>query len=372
MALTLGICGLPKSGKTTLFNALTGSEAQTSAFATGGDEPNIAMVKVPDGRLDVLTQMFHPKKTTPAEVKYFDLPGLSKATDPTTARTEGLSRQFLGHIATAEALVIVLRAFESAAVPPPEGGVDALRDLETITLEFLFSDLGIIERRVQRLKAEIGKTRSTERAAQERELATLERLQPLLEGGTPIRQIDLSEEEERDIRNYGFLTAKPWLIVFNLGETNLDGGDALVAAARAKYPDGGVAAVAVAAQLEMEVAQLPPADAAEFRESLGLGPSPLPEVIERSYDLLGLISFLTAGPDEVRAWTIRRGTLAPQAAGTIHSDLERGFIRAEVVAYTDLVAAGGMAEAKKRGTVRMEGKAYVVKDGDVMNILFNV
>ena len=372
MALTLGICGLPKSGKTTLFNALTGSQAQTSAFATGSAEPNIAVVKVPDARLDVLTQMFHPKKTTPAEVKYFDVAGLSQSEDPSAARTEGLSRQFLGHIATAEALVIVVRAFESAGVPAPEGGVDPLRDLETLGLELIFSDLGIIERRVQRLKAEIGKTRAPERAVQERELELLERLGPVLEAGTPLRAAGLSDEEERIIRNYGFLSAKPWLIVFNLGENNLDAGEALVAGARTKLADAGVAAVAVAAQLEMEIAQLPAADAAEFRESLGLGPSPLPAVITRSYDLLGLISFLTAGPDEVRAWTIRRGTLAPQAAGVIHSDLERGFIRAEVVAYDDLVAAGGMVEAKKRGTVRMEGKAYVVKDGDVMNILFNV
>ena len=372
MTLTLGICGLPKSGKTTLFNALTGSQAATSAFATAGDEPNIAVVKVPDPRLDVLTAMFHPKKTTPAEVKYFDVGGLSQSEDPGAARTQGLSRQFIGAIAPADALVVVVRAFAGPAVPPPAGGVDPLRDLESVALELLFSDLGIIERRAQRLKAEISKMRGPERDARERELALLERLAPALEAGTPIRTAGVTADDEPLIRNYGFLSAKPWLVVLNLGESNLDAGPALTAAVRARWPDPGVAAVAVAAQLEMEIAQLPPADAAEFRDSLGLGPSPLPEVVTRSYDLLGLISFLTGGHDEVRAWTIRRGTLAPQAAGAIHSDLERGFIRAEVVPYDELVADGGLVEAKKHGHLRMEGKAYVVKDGDVLNILFNV
>jgi GTP-binding protein YchF len=372
MALTLGICGLPKSGKTTLFNALTNSQAQTSAYGSASDEPNVAMVKVPDERLTVLAGMFKPRKLTPADVQYVDVAGLAGGDDPSMARTEGLSRKFLGAVAANDALLIVIRAFENANLPHPAGSVDPLRDLESVTLEFLFSDLGIIERRITRIKSEIGKMRPAEREVQERELELLQRLQPDLEANRPIRTLTLSDEEQKIVKNYQFLTNKPWLIVFNLGETNLDAGDALVAAAKAAWPDAGADAVAACAQLEMEVAQLPPAEAAEFRESLGLGPSPLGTVITRSYDLLGLISFLTAGEDEVRAWTIRRGTAAQQAAGAIHSDLERGFIRAEVVAYPDLVAAGGMTEAKKRGTVRMEGKTYVVKDGDVMNILFNV
>jgi GTP-binding protein YchF len=372
MALTLGICGLPKSGKTTLFNALTGAQAQTSAYGSASDEPNVAVVKVPDDRLGVLAEMFKPRKVTPADVQYVDVAGLTGGDDPSAARTEGLSRKFLGAIAANEALLIVVRAFENAGLPHPAGSVDPLRDLDAVTLELIFSDLGIIERRIARIKAEIGKTRVAEREAQERELALLARLQPELEANHPIRTLEMSEDEQKVIKNYQFLSNKPWLIVFNLGESNLDAGDTLIAAAKAAWPDAGAAAVAACAQLEMEVAQLPTEDAAEFRESLGLGPSPLGTVITLSYDLLGLISFLTAGQDEVRAWTIRRGTNAQLAAGAIHSDLERGFIRAEVVAYDDLIASGSMAEAKKRGQVRMEGKTYPVKDGDILHILFNV
>ncbi|MGI8589080.1 MAG: redox-regulated ATPase YchF [Chloroflexia bacterium] len=370
MSLTLGICGLPKSGKTTLFNALTNAQAQTSAYAGGSDEPNVAMVKVPDDRLGVLARMFKPRKTTPADVQYVDVAGMSGGDDPSAARTQGLSRKFLGAVAANDALLIVVRAFESAALPHPAGSVDPMRDLESVTLEMIFSDLGIIERRITRIKAEIGKMRPAEREVQERELVLLTRLQPALEENRPIRLLDLSEDEEQLVKNYQFLSNKPWLILFNLGEENLDAGEELAKAAKQAWPDAE--AMAACAQLEMEVAQLAPEDAAEFRESLGLGPSPLGGVITRSYDLLGLLSFLTAGEDEVRAWTIRRGTQAQQAAGTIHSDLERGFIRAEVVAYDDLIAAGGMAEAKKRGTVRMEGKTYPVKDGDIMHVLFNV
>jgi len=370
MALTLGICGLPKSGKTTLFNALTHSQAQTSAYGAAADEPNVAMVKVPDARLAVLAGMFKPRKLTPADVQYVDVAGLAPGDDPSIARTQGLSRKFLGAVAANDALLIVVRAFESAALPHPAGSVDPLRDLEAVTLEMIFSDLGIIERRKERIKAEANKMRPPERELQERELALLDRLQPELEQNRPIRAVEMNEDEQKLIRNYQFLSNKPWLILFNLGEENLDAGEELAKAAKQAWPDAE--AMAACAQLEMEIAQLPPDDAAEFRESLGLGPSPLGTVITRSYDLLGLLSFLTAGQDEVRAWTIRQGTPAQQAAGTIHSDLERGFIRAEVVSYDDLVAAGGMTEAKKRGTVRMEGKTYPVKDGDILHILFNV
>jgi len=371
MALTLGICGLPKSGKTTLFNALTNSQAQTSAYGAS-DAPNMATVKVPDDRLDVLARMYKPRKLTPADVQYVDVAGLAPGADPTAARSQGLSRQFLSAVAANDALVIVVRAFENAKLPHPSGAVDPLRDLDAVTLELIFSDLGIIEKRIPRIKGDLGKMRPAEREVQERELEVLQRILPELEANRPIRALDLSEDDQKLIKNYGFLSNKPWLIVFNLGESNLDGGDTLVDAAKAIWSDLGSDALAICAQLEMEVAQLPPAEAAEFRESLGMGPSPLGAVITRSYDLLGLISFLTAGDDEVRAWTIRRGTPAQQAAGVIHSDLERGFIRAEVVAFNDLIAAGAMVEAKKRGTVRMEGKTYLVRDGDIVNILFNV
>lgn len=372
MALNLGIMGLPKSGKTTLFNAITGSHAQTSAFAGGGDEPNVAVVKVPDPRLDVLTQMFHPRKTTPADVKFTDVAGMQSA--KSTDKKEPISRQALGFLSGMDALVLVVRAFDNPAVPLPEGtgGVDPLRDLDTLMLEMAFSDLGIIERRLERLKAEIPKMRGAERETREREQDVLTRLAPSLEEGTPIRTLEVSEDDEKLIRNYGFLTAKPSLIVVNLGEERLDQGPQLEAKVREKYSGADTDVIAIPAQLEMEIGQLPPEDATEFRESMGLGPSRLGEVVSKAYSLLGLISFLTAGEDEVRAWTIRRGTTAQPAAGAIHSDLERGFIRAEVVHYDDLVSAGSMPEAKRHGTVRMEGKTYVVKDGDIINVLFNV
>jgi ribosome-binding ATPase len=368
MALNLGIIGLPKSGKTTLFNALTGSHAQTSTYSSG-EEPNVAVVKVPDPRLDVLTAMFHPRKTTPADVKFTDVVGMSGKADD---KKEPISRQTLGFISTVDALVLVVRAFANPSVPLPEGTerVDPVRDVDNVMLELAFSDLGIIERRLERLKAEIPKMRGPERETREHEHEVLARIGPALEAGTPIRSMDLGEDDEKAIRNYGFLTAKPVLIVVNLGEESLDSASALEANMRERHGSEDIDVIAIPAQLEMEIGQLSPEDAAEFRESMGLGPSRLDEVVSKSYSLLGLISFLTGGEDEVRAWTIRRGTVAQRAAGAIHTDLERGFIRAEVVHYDDLVAAGSMAEAKKRGLVRSEGKTYVVKDGDVINVLF--
>ncbi len=367
MALNLGIIGLPKSGKTTLFNAITGSHAQTSAYASG-DEPNVAVVKVPDPRLDVLTQMFHPRKTTPADVKFTDVVGMSGKPDD---KKEPISRQTLGFISTVDALVLVVRAFVNPSVPLPEGteGVDPIRDVESVMLELTFSDLGIIERRLERLKAEIPKMKGLERETREREQEVLSRIQPALEEGTPIRALGLNEDEDKAIRNYGFLTAKPVLIVANLGEEAL-GSAANVEGKMAQFRGESTDVIAIPAQLEMEMAQLSAEDTAEFRESMGLGLSRLEEVVSNSYSLLGLISFLTAGEDEVRAWTIRKGTDAQHAAGTIHSDLERGFIRAEVVQYDDLITAGSMVEAKKRGLLRSEGKTYTVKDGDIINVLF--
>jgi len=370
MALSLGIIGLQRSGKTTLFNAITGSHAMTSAYSSA-DQPNMAVVRVPDPRLDVLAQMFTPKKNTPTDVQFVDVAGMSASAKEKESK-EPISRQTLGFLSTVDALVLVVRAFDNPSVPLPEGveSVDPLRDAETMMLEMAFSDLGIIERRLERLKGEIQKTKGPERELREREQEVLARIAPELENGTPIRQLGLNEDEDKDIRNFGFLSAKPVLIIANLGENNLEEADNLEAQLIEQWGGPSADVIALPAQLEMEMSQLVPEDAAEFRESMGLGESRLGEVISKSYSLLGLISFLTAGEDEVRAWTIRRGTHAQRAAGTIHSDLERGFIRAEVVHYDDLIAAGNMVEAKKRGTVRSEGKTYIVKDGDIINVLF--
>jgi ribosome-binding ATPase len=368
LSLRLVIVGLPSSGKTTVFNALTRAEAAVGTYTAAEDQPNLATVKVPDSRLDVLAGIFKPKKIVPADVQYVDVAGLAKGMGE-----KGLSGQLLGHLAQAQALVHVVRAFEDPNVPHPEDTVDPLRDIETINLEFTFSDLGIIEKRLKRIKDTIAKTRGPEREANEREAALLERLQGELEAGSPIRAVELSDDEQKILRGFGFLTAKPLLILLNLAEDQLgEAGDALVTEARARFGGPQIEVAALAGKIEMELAQLDPADAADFMADLGITESGLDRVIALSYKLLGLISFLTAGPDECRAWTIPAGSTAVEAAGAIHSDLARGFIRAEVVAYEDMVAAGSMPEARKRGVLRSEGRTYIVKDGDVIEILFNV
>ncbi|MDI3339699.1 MAG: redox-regulated ATPase YchF [Sphaerobacter sp.] len=368
MALQLVIIGLPQSGKTTVFNALTRSVAPTCGFSTGEEEPNLATVKVPDERLDVLTRTFNPRRTVPADVQYYDIAGVAKG-----IHEQGMSGRLLGYLSQAAALVHVVRAFDDPSVPHPEGSVDPLRDIETLNLELAFSDMALIEKRLTRLDATIPKLRGTERETHEREAAALRRLQAAMEEGTPIREVELDPEEERLLRGFGFLTAKPLLILLNVGEEQLGApAEQLVAEAEARFGRPGVAVDALAGKIEAEIAQLDDEDAALFMADLGIAESSRDRVIRRSYELLGLISFFTVGPDEVRAWTIRRGTLAVEAAGEIHSDIQRGFIRAEVVSYEDLVAAGGLAEARKAGKLRLEGKQYIVQDGDVVHFLFNV
>lgn len=368
-AVRLVIVGLPKSGKTTVFNALTRAEAKTSAYSTGSeDEPNLATIKVPDERLDRLTALFKPKRTIPADVQYVDVAGLAKGVSE-----KGIGGALLGHLAQANALVHVVRAFNDPNVPHPEETIDPMRDIETLQLEFTFNDLGQIEKRLVRLESQIPKVRGAEREQYEREQAALLKLRIALEAGTPVREVALDPDDERLLRGFGFLTGKPLLVLLNVGEEQIgDEAAAFVRQAEAKFARPGVAFDAVAGQIEMEIGQLEPDDAQIFMEEMGIAESGLDRIIRRSYALLGLISFFTVGPDECRAWTITRGTTAQQAAGEIHSDIERGFIRAEVVAYDAMIAAGSMAEAKKAGTHRLEGKQYIVQDGDIIEFLFNV
>ncbi len=358
--MRIALIGLANSGKTTVFNALTGSTIETAAYSSGQIEPNLALVKVPDERLDVLTQMYTPRKTTYADVQYVDVAGISSDTPG-----QGLPPALLNYISTADALLHVVRAFSDESVPHPAGTVDPARDVATLDLELAFSDLGIIERRLTRLNAEITKMAARDRELRIAERDLLERLRVALENDTPIRDVTISEDEARMIRGYQFLTAKPMLIVINIDEGQLNNPPPI------SYPHQQSAVVALAGQIEAELAQLEPADARAFMDDLGIQQPARNRVISLSYDLLGLISFLTAGPDEVRAWTIRRNTPAVEAAGAIHSDLQRGFIRAEVVAYADLIRAGSMNEAKKQGTVRSEGKQYIVQDGDICHFLHN-
>lgn len=360
--MKIAIIGLPNSGKTTVFNALTRGTAETAAYSSGQLEPNMASVKVPDARLQVLAEMFRPRKVTPADVQYVDVGGLSGGGQ----KGAGLPPALLNYIGGADALLHVARAFEDESVPHPEGSVDLARDVESVDLELAFSDLAIIERRLTRLNAEIGKMSSKERELRLAERDLLVRLQAELESGTPIRDVTMSDEEERLVRGYQFLTLKPLLLVINIGERQLASPPQL------SYNHQRSGVVALAGKIEAELAQLDDEDARSFMDDLGIAEPARDRVIALSYDLLGLMSFLTAGPDEVRAWTVRKGTPAVEAAGAIHSDIQRGFIRAEIVAYDDLVRAGSMAEAKKHGTVHLEGKQYIVQDGDVCHFLFNV
>lgn len=370
MATKLVIIGLPGAGKTTVFNALTRADAATGTFGSASDEPNLATVKVPDARLDKLTEMFNPQRKVQADVQYLDVAGIAKGIGE-----KGMSGQLLGHLAQADALVHVVRAFEDENVPHSEDTVDAMRDIETLDLELLFSDMGMVEKRILRIEAQLGKTRGPEKEILERELVIQKRFLALLEDNTPLREVidEINEDDMRLIRGFGFLTAKPLLILLNTGEDQLGEPAAeLLATVSERFAAPKVTIDQIAGKIEMEISQLDPEDAAVFLGDLGIEESGLDRIISTSFDLLGLMPFFTVGPDECRAWTIRRGETAVESAAAIHSDIQRGFIRAEVVGYDAMIAAGTMAEVRKAGEFRREGKTYVVQSGDIINFLFNV
>jgi GTP-binding protein YchF len=366
--MQIGITGLSKSGKTTVFNALTRGKAQTDAYAPASMTPNIGVVKVPDPRLDSLTSLLKPKRTVPAEVTYVDVAAPARG----FGKAEGPSSQFLAYLSKADALAHVVRAFEDDRLPHPDGSVDPERDISAMNLELAFSDMAIIERRLERLKASLKGAKQQEREAALKEEALLTRIKAALEADVPIREQVLTESETKLIENFQFLTAKPLLLLLNIGEKQVPDASALEAKFGSKYRSRRCEVAALCGKLEMELSQLSEAEAEEFRSSLGLKESGLDRVIRLSYNILGLISFFTVVSDEVRAWTIRRNTPAQKAAGKIHTDMERGFIRAEVISYADLIKCGSMVEAKKHGLLRVEGKNYIVQDGDVLIILFNV
>jgi GTP-binding protein YchF len=365
----LVILGLPSSGKTTVFNALTRSDAPTGGFSSAADEPNLATVKVPDPRLDTLTGMLNPQRKVQADVQYLDVAGVAKG-----MAEKGMSGQLLGHLAQADALVHVVRAFEDPDLPHAEGAVDPARDIGTINLELMFSDLAIIEKRLQRIAAQLPKMRGAEREAYEREQAAMGTLKDALENETPLREVvdSLDPDDYKVLRGFGLLTAKPLLILINLGEDQIADSDQISQQLTEQFGRPAVQIAALAGKIESEIAALDDEDAATFMEDLGIAESSRDRVIRLSFSLLGLMPFFTVGPDECRAWTIHRGETAVEAAGAIHTDIQRGFIRAEVVGYDDLITAGSMAETKKHGTFRREGKTYVVQDGDIINFLFNV
>jgi len=371
------ITGLPYTGKTTLFNLLTGGHAATGAFAGAEAETNVGVAKVPDERVAKLAALFRPKKTTYAEVMYRDL-GLTHSVDRAAlasigSATSSISAQKLGDLRSSDALVHVVRAFRDPSVPHVDSTVDPVRDLQSLELELLFADHGVVERRLERIEPELRSAKGAEREAREREKAVLQKAMAALDNETPLRDLDLDDEERKAVRGFRFLTLQPQLIVANIDEADVPSPDAVLAplrAAAAKHRRAAV--VPVCAKLEAEIAELPADEAEAFRADLGVREPALSRVIHATYELLGLISFFTTGEDEVRAWTIPANTPAQQAAGAIHSDLERGFIRAEVIRWDELLKAGSEANAKKAGTMRTEGKQYPVADGDCLHVLFNV
>ena len=355
--MRLGIIGLPQSGKTTLFNALTRSTQPTGA--TGKIEIHTGVVDVPDRRVDRLAEMFKPKKTIYAKVTYVDIAGLDGS-----AGKAGISGALLNQLSQMDGFIQVVRVFEDENVPHVHNSVDPARDIQIMESELVLNDLIQVERKLERLQEEKKKGAGREKGLIEREQMLFERLHQTLLSEIPLRDIEIDTEEDKLLSGFGFLSRKPMLIVLNLAEGQT--------APQIEYPHQHSMVTALQGKLEMDIAQLPPEEAEMFLVEYNIEEPSLNRMIRLSYELLGLHSFFTAGEDECRAWTVHKGATAPEAAGEIHTDLQKGFIRAEVVAFDDLVTLGSMHEAKMHGKLRMEGKEYVVKDGDVINILFNV
>lgn len=389
MALTIGIIGLPQSGKTSLFNALTKAGAPISGYATSTVQANLAVVQVPDARLQPLADIFKPKKVTPATVEFVDVAGIGQSSQAHKEKREGLSAEFLGHIRNADALAIVLRTFVNDNVPHIYGSIDPNRDLDSLNAELALTDLATVEKRIERTTkaAKSGEKKYLQ------ELEILRLLQDALNELKPVSQLDLLPQDHAVLDELFLLTMKPRMYVLNVSEDVLGAANDLLnriaagedvnvdtlegelkgiatIAKRGKAEKAEV--VAVSARLEAELTELPEEDAREYLESLGLPQMGTDRVIQVGYRLLNLITFLTAGEDEVRAWTVTRGAKAPEAAGKIHSDIERGFIRAEVTRFEDFMACGSFAAATKKGLLRLEGKDYVIQDGDIAHFRFNV
>ena len=364
--MKLGIVGLPNVGKSTLFNAITNAGAQSANYAFCTIEPNVGVVAVPDERLDALAELYHPVKVTPAFIEFVDIAGLVRG----ASKGEGLGNKFLSHIREVDAIIHVVRCFEDDDIIHVDATIDPARDIETINLELIFSDLEMVERRIDRVAKAMKGDKSLAQ-----ELDFLKRLKDALENNVPARNVECSDREKEWLAEIALLTAKPVIYACNMSESDFAAGidnnenyQKVCAIAAAEQSE----VLPICAELEAEIASLEPEEKEMFLAELGVESGGLDLLVKKSYALLGLISFLTAGQPEVRAWTIKKGTKAPQAAGKIHSDFERGFIRAEVIPYEELLAQGSLSAAREKGLVRSEGKEYVMKDGDVVLFRFNV
>jgi len=361
--MKIAIIGLANAGKTTIFNALTGQNLETTTYATLNAEPHIGMVKVPDPRIDKLADIFKPKKTTFATVEYIDYIGLTKG-------DMEQNRKVFDLIKDADAIVQVVRGFEDESVMHPLDAVNPRRDAETLELEMIFGDLDLVDKRLQRMEEGIKRGKKPD----ETEKKILVKCKEVLENEKPLRDITFNEEDQKSMRHLQFMSIKPEVVALNVSEADLNSQktETLMTELKVYYHGNNVNLLNLCGKIEMEIAQLSAEEARVFLDDLGIEEPALNRLIHVSYDLLGLISFLTCGEDEVRAWTINKGMNAQKAAGRIHSDIERGFIRAELVSYDDFIAHGGMSGARDKGLLRLEGKTYEVKDGDIINFRFNV
>ena len=363
--MKIGIVGLPNVGKSTMFNSITNAGAECANYPFCTIEPNVGVVPVPDERLDVLTKMYNPQKTTHAVIEFVDIAGLVKG----ASRGEGLGNKFLSHIREVDSIVEVVRCFEDPNVVHVDGSINPTRDIETINLELIFADIETIDKRLDRARKQL----KADKKAQ-LEIDVLEKIKNVLESGKSARTIELNDEEKELIKDVYLLTSKPILYIANVSENQLSTSenDKYVNEVREYAKTENASVIPLCVKIEEELSSLDSEDKKEMLEALGLAESGLDKVIKASYDLLGLMSFLTAGEPEVRAWTIKKGTKAPDAAGKIHSDIQRGFIKAEVVSYDDLVREGSMNAVREKGLLRMEGKEYVMQDGDIVLFRFNV